>query len=307
MTKPSGKKLDLPPFPPLTWDRSSWRGRITLSSWRGFQLRSDPYASESGTDPSDGTVMLSVKRGGKDVERPPSAEQAAALRYLLENEAAIQDTLVAAIFEAYVGSRDRYLADGFLEDSEMPVLTRGAGQLRSHVGLSIVHIRHLAKDGAAYVGFEFGCTWEVEHGLGVMMHQGRILTYPPMGVTEVGYADQATLDELAEEDAKGPDPAAEETAARFEGDEEVPARPLRVMKSPELVCSFCGHSKDEVGRLIQHTDTDDVTTCICGPCVDRFQASFAKTPEPRPFRLCTSCVKLVPIQLKKCPFCGSKK
>jgi len=29
------------------------------------------------------------------------------------------------------------------------------------------------KDGIPYVGFEFGCTWDEEHGLGVLMHGTR--------------------------------------------------------------------------------------------------------------------------------------
>lgn len=37
------------------------------------------------------------------------------------------------------------------------------------------------KDGEAYIGFEFGCPWDREHGLGVMTHAGRVV--------EVGQAD----------------------------------------------------------------------------------------------------------------------
>ena len=49
-------------------------------------------------------------------------------------------------------------------------------------------------EGAAYVGYEFGCAWEEEHGLGLMMHQGRIVA--------MGGADTAILEWIAEKDAQ---------------------------------------------------------------------------------------------------------
>jgi hypothetical protein len=51
------------------------------------------------------------------------------------------------------------------------------------MGLSTVHILNDGKDGLAYVGFELGCTWEEEHGLGVMSLGDRII--------EVGSAEDA--------------------------------------------------------------------------------------------------------------------
>ena len=31
------------------------------------------------------------------------------------------------------------------------------------------------KDNFAYIGFEFGCEWDEEHGLGVMMHKDSVV------------------------------------------------------------------------------------------------------------------------------------
>ena len=61
-------------------------------------------------------------------------------------------------------------------------------------GLSNVHVLRVARDGIAYVGFEFGCAWEEEHGLGVMMHRDRVVA--------AGGADVSFLEWIAEEDAK---------------------------------------------------------------------------------------------------------
>jgi hypothetical protein len=159
------------------------------------------YAASSSTEESDGTARLSVSPPAGVAERSPSAEQASALRYLLEHEEAIRDAVLAAIFEAYPVIRQRLRGQGFLVESDMPALERPE-QLKSHIGLSTIHILPVVKNVAAYIGFEFGCTWDDEHGLGVMTHQGRIVELPHMGIGKVSGGDLASEDWLAEEDAR---------------------------------------------------------------------------------------------------------
>ena len=47
--------------------------------------------------------------------------------------------------------------------------------LRPLIGLSSVHVLDVFHDGAACVGFEFGCVWDEEHGAGVMTHLGQVI------------------------------------------------------------------------------------------------------------------------------------
>lgn len=42
-------------------------------------------------------------------------------------------------------------------------------------GLHNVHVLQLQKDGIPYVGYEFGCTWDEGHGLGVLMYGTRVV------------------------------------------------------------------------------------------------------------------------------------
>jgi len=53
------------------------------------------------------------------------------------------------------------------------------------------------KDNFAYTGFELGCDWDEEHGIGVMMHKKRVvvigqvyISFNPWVTTE----DQKTTD-----------------------------------------------------------------------------------------------------------------
>jgi hypothetical protein len=187
-----------PPFPPLRRREFHWTARVVLDSWAGFQSRLGAYASTSSNTASDGTVRLSVaaKEGAT-----PTPEQAAAFEYLLANQNAVRDTLVAAIVEEYPLLRDNVLAGGIVDEVEMPELT-SPDDLKARVGLAVVHVLQTAKDGVAYTGFEFGCTWDDEHGLGVMMHRNRVIEFPENGVGKVNGADLASEEWLAEEDAK---------------------------------------------------------------------------------------------------------
>jgi hypothetical protein len=178
--------LDVPPFPPLTFGDYAWSGSILLRTWTGFQTRRGPYASVSAAEVSDGTVELRVHCDGADPV-PPSAEQVAAFAYLLQSEKLVTDSVLTAIFERYPQFREEALGS-YAENEEylapFPEIAR-PDQLRPLIGLSIIHVLRDANEGRSYVGFEFGCVWEEEHGLGVMTHGDRVL--------EVGAADSSFL------------------------------------------------------------------------------------------------------------------
>ncbi len=168
--------IDVPPFPTLTFDSFCWVGSVRLRTWAGFQMRQGPYASVSSKEASDGTVRLFVHCPGSD-PFPPTDEQVAAFAYLIQDEKSVTDSVLTAIFEGYPQFREETLdAYDFSEASLdlLPEITRPE-QLRPLVGLSIVHILVDAKDSRSYIGFEFGCVWEGEHGLGVMTHGDRAL------------------------------------------------------------------------------------------------------------------------------------
>jgi hypothetical protein len=191
------QSLDQPPFPPLRRGEFYWTGRVALNSWAGFQSRLGPYASRSSSAAGDGTVRLNVALAESG---PPTPGQAAAYEYLLANQDAVRDMLVASIMDEYPLLRQNVLAGGPIDPADMPEQL-SADDLKSRVGLAVIHVLSVEKDGVAYTGFEFGCTWDEEHGLGVMMHQGRVVEFPENGVGKVNGADLASEEWLAQEDA----------------------------------------------------------------------------------------------------------
>jgi hypothetical protein len=164
-----------------------------LPSWAGFQSRRGAYNSVSSRAESDGSARLTVTPEDDEARTLPLPEQVQAFRLLLDNERVVADSILRAIFAEYPGLRDSYCYDDEEAAELMPEIER-AEQLRTLIGLSNVHVLNVAKNGVAYIGFEFGCTWDSEDGLGVMTHRDRVV--------EVGNADTSFLAWIAERDAK---------------------------------------------------------------------------------------------------------
>jgi hypothetical protein len=71
----------------------------------------------------------------------------------------------------------------------MPVV-KESRQLKKLMELGGVHVLNLARDGKAYVGFSFACSWDDEHGLGVLTHGERIVL---VGEADVSFDEQYAL------------------------------------------------------------------------------------------------------------------
>lgn len=179
-----------PPFPPLTWDGDFWTGKVKLPSWRGFQNRQGPYTSARTSRRSTGLTAVYVVPKDDEERVPPTVEQGKAFQFLVDHEPKIQAAVVAAIFQRYPEIRESYGDD---DGPEMPLLTHPQ-QLQSMIGLGTVHVLNVKYANAAYVGFELGCNWDEEHGLGVLTHKQRIVA--------LGEADTAFDEETAESDAR---------------------------------------------------------------------------------------------------------
>ncbi len=59
----------------------------------------------------------------------------------------------------------------------------GPEELRHLIGLHQIHVLPWLRDGMSYVGLEFGCTWDDEHGFGILLHGSRVV--------DIGSADAA--------------------------------------------------------------------------------------------------------------------
>ncbi len=156
-----------------------WCAELTLPSWAGYQSRFGPYTSVDKAAPSDGKAKLVFAPDGRGAA-PLSAQELSLVDWFEVNEPNVS----AAVKAVILGWDDPYAAE-YITDEDM---------LKRNFGLYSVNIHQLVSGGLPYIGFEFGCAWEEEHGPGVMMHGTRLVA--------IGDADTALHLWVAQNDAE---------------------------------------------------------------------------------------------------------
>jgi hypothetical protein len=171
-----------------------WTTDAVLPSWRGFQARSGAYGAQSSAEPSDGSVHIVFAPEGRGQE-PLTEAEVASVYWVLDNEATVSKALLSALLAEYPSLQEQYGYSAEEQAQFMPEVTAIDG-FRNLIGLHSVNVHPVRIDGVPYIGFELGCTWDDEHGLGVLMQGTRVV--------EIGGADTAILLWIAENDAAEP-------------------------------------------------------------------------------------------------------
>jgi hypothetical protein len=173
----------------FAWDGYSWKATVSLPSWTGFQSRGGYYGALDKAAASDGTVNIVFAPEARD-DSPLRENEVQLVRWAIQHAPEMQHELLARLLSEYPSLRRKYAS--FVEPAQMPPV-RTADDFRSLIGLHSMNVHQLEKDGLPYVGFELGCTWDDEHGLGVLMHGTRVV--------RIGGADTAILLWMATNDA----------------------------------------------------------------------------------------------------------
>lgn len=132
-----------------------------------------------------GQAGLLVTPCNPEATRQPQPFQCEAMSFHLTRGRDVAHAVLTALLPHYRELRPRYLdflgteADALMPDVHSPE------ELRSLIDLRAVRIHPWSKDGIGYVGLQFGCTWDVEHGLGLMMHLDRVVD---IGGADVSFA-----------------------------------------------------------------------------------------------------------------------
>jgi hypothetical protein len=172
-------------------DRRCWTTTVELPAWVDFLDRSGPYGSQGSGNHSKGTVKIVFAPEGRD-DSPLQDREVELVRWAIEHAEDMQRSLLEALLEEYPNLELKY---GVFVDEELLPEVSTAEDIRPLIGLHALHVHPVEKDGLPYVGFELGCTWDDEHGLGVLMHGPRVV--------DIGGADTAFLLWIARRDAGG--------------------------------------------------------------------------------------------------------
>jgi len=174
-------------------DEFFWVAKTRLPAWAGFQDRLGAYGAKSSRAPSDGTLSITFAPEGRETE-PLNNEELKLVDWLLDNHDEQAEAVTKAIMDHYPSIRSSYL-EAYGDENVGDILPEinSADDLKGLIGLFNINIHQVSKSGVPYVGYEFGCEWDDGHGLGVLMHENRVV--------KIGYADAAILLWIAEKDA----------------------------------------------------------------------------------------------------------
>lgn len=116
------------------------------------------------------------------------------LKYITDNQEVILKSLLNELNNQYADLQSEYDYDDKEKAELMPdvTTTEDFADLISPVA---IHILSVHKDGMPYIGYEFSCSWDIEHSLGFMMLEDKVV--------KMGGAECSFLNWIARKHLKG--------------------------------------------------------------------------------------------------------
>ena len=154
---------------------------LKLSYWQTFfQEKTDTFYFEILK--SDGENAIKLNQRNKN-----------SLAFLAANQQQILENILQALLKIYPSLQERYNYNPEEKPYFMPDITSIDG-FAPLLSLGMFYLISVYKDDFAYIGFSFSCSWEQEHGLGVLIHKERVVA--------IDDAEMAFSINKAKEDAK---------------------------------------------------------------------------------------------------------
>lgn len=101
----------------------------------------------------------------------------ATLEYVASHQAELQKAVTKAIKKEYQKAlADKEAFDPQFVDEILPPVANDQ-QLLGLVTPVSINVFETAKDSYHFVGFEFECTWDEEHGIGVVTHKLKVVAH----------------------------------------------------------------------------------------------------------------------------------
>ncbi|MFX0069573.1 MAG: DUF6985 domain-containing protein [Candidatus Hermodarchaeota archaeon] len=143
-----------------------WMGPIELDIWKYYRI----IGSKSLFDTPQVTV------GGDNILLDTleiTQEYINAYYYTVQNQKVMHENIMNSLMKKYEKLKPLYGYEGKEADEFMPDV-KDMNQFKNLIQLDLVHLLNVFKDNIAYVGYEFKCKWDPDHGLGFMTHMDRV-------------------------------------------------------------------------------------------------------------------------------------
>lgn len=135
------------------------------------EFRETGLYSMAKSNDSNGYVGIYVQEYDFD---QPQDFQKNALNYFNNNQEKVLIAICNGIIEYYPKLMEMYSVEEFDEEYGFPEL-KDINDVKKIIGIGNIHILDDQKDDYSYLGFECGCPWDEEHGLGIIIHKERVI------------------------------------------------------------------------------------------------------------------------------------
>lgn len=160
--------------------QGEWESELELTNFKEFRNAKGSYTSLIQNS-NDGILKLYIE-DILDDNPDPTKPQINTINYILNNQQTIIQSILEKVNSDYSRLQNIYGYEGSEKDEFMPDLNT-AIDIKRLIGFGNIHVSRFSKDGYAYYGLEGGCTWDDEHGIGLILNRDEVI--------EFGSADEA--------------------------------------------------------------------------------------------------------------------
>ncbi len=147
----------------------NWISKMSFESLKSFRNASGAYTGIVNR-PNTGQVTLHIVDQLTN-DPDPTPAQLNAINYLIDSEQYVFAKLLEHVLADYPRIREMYAG---MDEEDMlrdcPPISE-PDEMKKLIGVGNVFIHLEEVDGIANIGFECGCTWDEEHGHGIVMNR----------------------------------------------------------------------------------------------------------------------------------------
>jgi hypothetical protein len=189
--------VEHPVFGPIEWDEHGerWIGRVEIDFFLTYDMAAEAKAEELGLDVwwgprGSGHTQVEFELWLVGSGRSgPSTRQEEVFRDFLNHRDEICQRVADAIYDLYRASWGVFRAEAksggqglYYSEILIPELSDREG-LKAVIRLDGVTVVDFPEDDVAVLGFGFDCTWDIEHGLGVLVRGRQVVRIGESAIT----------------------------------------------------------------------------------------------------------------------------
>ncbi|MFV0290280.1 MAG: DUF6985 domain-containing protein [Mangrovibacterium sp.] len=135
---------------------------------------SDYIELEQWSEFFNGDCDIIYELVGKRIVKKPTKKHTNGLKTLVTNQREVLDSMLNALLIKYPKMQEEFDYPINEKKEIMPEITsiEGFSELLSP---TTIYIHSKYKDDLPYIGYLFSCTWDSEHGLGILMHNNEVI------------------------------------------------------------------------------------------------------------------------------------